>query len=125
MDRTLPIGEEHQRELTNDTVYFGSIDRQSLGYAATNIHGGSETFGDGQHALVRVDGNNRPTRTHTIQCRTRDYTRARSDIQQAIAIACGYRVEHRLDKLPEERRYKELLVYVRGRRRDLTHGGIG
>ena len=86
---------------------------------------GREAFGDGEHAFVRVDGDNRPTPTHTSQRRTRDHTGARSDIEQVVAIACGYGVEHRLDKLPEERRHKELLVYFRGRRRDLTRGGVG
>ena len=86
---------------------------------------GRQALGDGEHALVRVDGDNRPTPTDTFQRRTRDHTGARSDIEQAVAIACGHRVEHRLDKLPEERRHKELLVYLRGRRRDLPRGGIG
>ena len=60
---------------------------------------GAEAFGDGQHAFVRVDGDNRPAPTHTSQRRTRDHAGARADIKQVVAIACGYGVQHRFHKL--------------------------
>ena len=46
-------------------------------------------------------------------------------LEQAVAVARGHHVEHRLGELPEERRHEELFVYLRGGRRDLPRGGIG
>ena len=115
-DRTPGIGEEHHRELTCDTVNFGIADRQFLGGAAANIQGGRESLGDRQHAFVRIYSDDGPCRTHALQRHTRNDTRAGADIENMVALVGMYRVEHRLDPLAEQRRHKEGLVYLRGRR---------
>ena len=110
------VGEEHHRELTCDTVNFGVADRQFLGSAEADIQGGRESLGDRQHAFVRIYSDDGPCRTHALYCRTRNDTRAGADIEHVIALVGMYRVEHRLDPLAEQRRHKERLVYLRGRR---------
>lgn len=91
---------------------------------SAGVQRGSHPPSDRQHAFVGIDGHDGPAPAHTSQRGTRDHACACTDIEHAITVFRIHHVKHRLDKLPEERRRKECLVYVGGRRRDLTRSGI-
>jgi len=81
--------------------------------------------GHGEHAVVRVDRDDRATRVHAPKSRSGDDSRPGADVEQAVPGAGTHRVKHLLDPLGEQCRHEELLVHLRRRRRDLPGGSIG
>ena len=106
--------EVHQRELAGDAVDFVGVDRQMLRRTPAQVQPGGQPLGDGEHAVVRIDGDNGTASAHPPQGRTGNHARAGTDIEQAVPVDGLYRVEHRLDPLAEQRRHKELFVDLSG-----------
>ena len=78
------------------------------------VQPGGEPFGDGEHAVVRIDSDDGTASAHPPQGRTGKRARTGTDIEQAVPADMAHRVEHRPDPLAEQRRHQELFVHLSG-----------
>ena len=101
------------------------VERQGLGGARVPADPRLGSAGDGEHALVRIDGDDLTVRTDAPMCSVGDDAGSAADVEHPVAGADVGMVEDRLGELPEQGRHEEGVVDLGGVGVHLPPLGVG